>query len=136
MNKVGGLKFKSTRVRDEYAMLPAKNLPLFNVLIDLMQFVAEKYGKELTLTHIFREQSEQDAFYRTNERYTVKPWKSPHQIWHGLDFRSRDFNRAEQDGIVEYLNLKYNKGNHYARTALVHNVGHGDHGHVQYYAKR
>lgn len=129
------LKFKTNRIIHEYAALANENRPLLELIIDLSFHVEEEYKKNLTITHLYRTEEEQDYFYRSNSKYQKKPWKSPHQVYAALDLRSRTFTKEEREHITEYLNKKYNPTNYFRFTAKVHDIGHGEHWHVQYKKK-
>lgn len=121
------------RLVQEIYDLKKENKPLFDLLTDLRDWVNKKFDQHITITHIYRLQVEQDKFYKDNERYKRRKFKSPHQFWHAIDIRSRDFTEDEIRSIENYLNTKYNKKNFYSWTARDHNIGLGDHFHIQYY---
>lgn len=127
-------KNESERIKHEFVILRKENEPLARLLIDLYHYVDGKYNKDVVMTMIYRSQDEQDAIYKDNPRYEVKPWKSPHQFYQACDIRSRTFSDDEIKDIEEYLNNKYNKSNYYKWTAKCHKVGDGAfHFHIQYY---
>lgn len=133
------IKFKndSERLRLEFDDLRGKNKPLQELLWDLAAYTTDTFNKTITITMIGRTQKEQDNIYAGKERngvpYKDRPWKSPHQFAHAVDLRSRDFTDDEIRQIEDYLNAKYNQDNYYSFTAKDHNVGLGDHFHLQYY---
>jgi hypothetical protein len=98
----------------------------------LSGFVYDAFGKTLTITGIYRTQDEQNAIYKDNEDYQKDPWLSFHQFWRGIYFRSIYFTDPELTEIEQFLNnnFLYDKiGAH--KTALIHNIGVGNHLHVQ-----
>jgi len=129
-------KNNSKRLKDELRELRHHNKPLLKLVLDLYKWVDKELSKDVILTMIFRTPKEQDYLYRNSGRYKNKPFKSPHQFWHGLDIRSRVYTDDERSRITTYLNNKYDSSNYYKWTAKVHKVGNGAfHFHIQYYKK-
>lgn len=126
------IEFKTDRIKQEFEQLKTENSKLRALLVHLNEVVNARFEKNLTLTHIFRTQEQQDSFYKDSEKYKKRKFKSPHQFWHGADIRSRTFTSEEIAWIEDYLNGKYNTKNYYKWTAKCHNVGLGDHFHLQY----
>lgn len=124
-----------TRLQREFDQLSSRNKDLLEIAVDIAYYCVQNKYPDLVITMIFREEEEQDRIYRNNARYQQKKFKSPHQFWHALDIRSRTFTIEQIDKLVNYLNLKYNSSNHYRWTAKCHNVGLGDHFHIQYVRK-
>ena len=129
------VKNQSPRLIDEIWEMKEKNRPLLKLLFDIRNYCRDNFGKDVVITMIYRTDDEQDMIYRDNPKYQKKKFKSPHQFYHALDLRSRTFTQEEIDELVQYLNDTYNDSNYYRFTAMCHNVGHGDHFHVQYYKK-
>lgn len=132
------VKNQSKRLIDEIWQLKKDNKPLLSLLFDVRNYVSKNFNKDITLTMIYRTQEEQDDIYRGKSNsggreYDKKPWKSPHQFAHALDLRSKTFTDEEIKELTEYINNKYNGDNYYKTTAIYHNVGLGDHYHIQYY---
>lgn len=128
-------KNDSERIKKEIGDLRSKNKPLLKLILDLYHYIEDTFDKDTIITMIYRTQEEQDNIYKDNEKYKQRKFKSPHQFYHGIDLRSRIYTQDEIDHIVDYLNDKYNDSNYYKFTAMCHNVGHGDHFHIQYYKK-
>lgn len=134
-------KNDSTRLKDEftkYIIKDGKNKELQNIIFDLVDYVGDNLKKNITITMIYRTQEEQDGIYagKVNDygrKYNKRPWKSPHQFYHAVDIRSSNFTSYEIVQIEDYLNCKYNQSNYYGWTARCHNVGKGDHFHIQYF---
>lgn len=133
-------KNNSDRLFQEFQSLAHQNDNLYNlVLNDLVPWVEKRFGDDITITMIYRTQEEQDDIYQGKTRrgrtYEEKPWKSPHQFWHSVDIRSRTFTPEQIKEIENHLNMGYNQTNYYRFTAKCHNVGRGDHFHIQYVEK-
>ena len=134
------IKYKndSERLAQELQELQHKNVELYELLVnDLAPWVSTMFGKDLVITMIYRTDSEQDEIYggktkSDGREYDVKPWKSPHQFYHSVDLRSNSFTISEVKTIESYLAMKYNSSNYYGFTAKNHNVGLGDHFHLQF----
>lgn len=136
-NVVIFFKNNSERLKKEFRMLETENPELKTLLLDLANYTVSNFGKGIVITMITRLQEEQDEIYAGTERngrkYDENPWKSPHQFWHSADLRSSTFSGEEIEQIEDYLNAKYNMDNYYDFTAKCHDVGLGDHFHLQFY---
>jgi len=134
------IKYKndSDRLCQELQELQHKNVELYELVVnDLAPWVKTMFGKDLVITMIYRTDNEQDEIYSgktksDGRKYDERPWKSPHQFYHGVDLRSKTFDNTEIQSIVNYLAMKYNGSNYYSFTAKNHNVGLGDHFHLQF----
>lgn len=136
-DQVSVIKYKSTQAGKDLVILKDKNEDLYNLVQDVAKYTSNKFNKFITITMIFRSQEEQDSIYQgkinsVGRKYDENPWKSPHQFWHSVDLRSRDFTKNEIKDLVDYINNKYNSDNFYKWTAKNHDVGLGDHFHIQY----
>lgn len=131
-------KNDSQRLVDEFNSLRIENNELWEMIQNnLVPYCESNFGKDVTITMIYRTQEEQDRIYKgkTNSRgvkYDDKPWKSPHQFWHSVDLRSRDYTQAEIKQVNDYINGLYNPINYYRFTIFDHNVGLGQHWHSQF----
>ncbi len=90
-------------------------------------------GKILQITCLLRSRARQEEIYRTAvELGRKEPPKSPHEDGRAADFSIRGLTEAEIAGLVDYLNTRFPyQGSSKYRTALRHDVGQGDHIHVQ-----
>ena len=130
----GVLKAKndSTRMKYELIHMRRVNRDMYDLLVDLSQWVAQEFQKDTIMTMLFRTQEEQEQIYGKG---TTK--KSPHQFYHAADIRSRIFSDDEIKRIEDYLNNKYNSTNYYRWTAKNHKVAGGAyHFHIQYIRKK
>ena len=131
-------KNESERLAQELQELQHKNVELYELLVnDLAPWVSTMFGKDLVITMIYRTDAEQDSIYggktkSDGREYDEKPWKSPHQFYHSVDLRSSTFSPSEIKSIESYLAMKYNASNYYRFTAKNHNVGLGNHFHLQF----
>jgi hypothetical protein len=126
------VEFKTERVAGEFETLKDKNDKLRQAVVECNRWCNQKFGKNLTLTMIYRTQAEQDYLYRNNARYQRSKFKSPHQFWQAVDLRSRNFSEKEITEIENWFNSRYDGSNYYDWTARCHDVGAGRHFHVQY----
>ncbi len=86
---------------------------------------------EITITDLFRTQSEQDEIYKNDLNYQIKPWKSVHQYRRGADIRIWEFNKSQQDDLLNFLNVFFTYYSDHP-TALIHQVdNNGLHMHIQ-----
>lgn len=132
-------KTQAKRLKLEIKQLRKNNRPLLKLMVDLYHWAEENLNKDIIVTMISRTQDEQDSLYKgiiskSGREYDKRPWKSPHQFQHAIDIRSKIYDQGEREGIVKYLNTRYNDTNYYGKTAMVHEVGnHGMHFHIQYF---
>ena len=81
---------------------------------------------------VLRTQEEQDSIYGNNSNYQNKPWKSVHQFWRGVDLRNNDMKPGMADDLAEVLNkIPYDESRPEKKSCIVHDVGRGDHIHIQ-----
>lgn len=125
-------KNESKRLKDEFKNLDNKNPDLYKILYEIEDYCVKNFNKSILITMIYRTQEEQDYLYRNSEKYKKRKFKSPHQFWHAADLRSWTFNEDEINLLVDYINKSYNLENYYKWTAKCHNVGAGDHFHIQF----
>ena len=123
------MKFKTDRQREEYES--DKLDPKMRMLLQMIDFYSVlKTGLEITVTEIYRTQEEQDAIYARSEKYQAKPWLSVHQIWKGADIRVTDYRGEDVANILGVLeSIPYRTRG--KQTAIRHDVGKGDHIHIQ-----
>lgn len=130
-------KGNSDRLRKELKDLKKENKPLYDLLEDVAGFVKREFDKGLVVTMIYRTEEEQFNIYAGTKRNGVlfedDPWVSPHQFYHAVDLRSSVFTKEEIIKIEDYINFNYNIDNYYKWTAKDHNVGLGNHFHIQLY---
>jgi hypothetical protein len=128
-------KNDSNRLKEEFEELKLRNEWLHNILLDCGDFCQKNFNKKAVVTMIYRTDEEQDSIYKDDAKYKVKKFKSPHQFYHAFDLRSKNLESPQIDLLVNHLNNKYNKNNYYKWTAKDHNVGLGNHFHVQFAKK-
>lgn len=126
------MRFKTLQVEQEYATLfdQNKNQRLGKLLVALELFVSLEFGKELTLTSIFRTQEEHDALY-AHTPPDKRPARSPHMDWGAVDLRSSDFTQEEITKMLSFLNCFSRKDG--KKVAIYHTIsGNVAHFHIQY----
>ncbi len=125
------IEFKSDRVLQEWDS-PYLSQKLKNIILILATYSWYIFEKKIIITSIFRTQEEQDKYYSTNENYKKKPWKSVHQLWRGVDLRSYIYTDVEIQSLLKITNtIPYDLNRPNKKTAIYHNVGVGDHLHIQ-----
>jgi hypothetical protein len=128
-------KNDSERLKEEFNELAIKNVYLSRLIVDAQNYCYTNFQKNIVITMIYRTQEEQDSIYKDDARYKVKKFKSPHQFFHASDLRSSTFTPEEIKKLVDYLNLTYDENNYYKFTAMCHDVGLGEHFHIQFAKK-
>jgi len=124
------VKFKTTRIEEEYSELQDKNAQLHALLVMLDGYTRAKFSKEIVLTHLFRTPEEQVSLYAATEP-SKRPAKSPHQSWEAVDLRSTTFTEAEHKDMCDMLNKTY-KNKNAKPVAFVHAIAGGaPHFHIQ-----
>lgn len=97
-------------------------------------FTQAKFGKEITVTELMRLRIHQIVIYKRLPKYKdVHESEIPHSVHEygrGADFRTTNFEEEEIAEILELLNkIPYGKGKYL--TAIRHDIGTGDHIHLQ-----
>jgi len=125
-------KNDSERLKNEVVQLSHRNPELHKLLYEICDYCKTEFNKNVVVTMIYRTDQEQAQIYKDDVKYKAKPFKSPHQFFHAFDLRSSSFDTKEIEKLVLWVNTTYNVFNHYNWTAKNHNVGLGDHFHVQF----
>lgn len=100
------------------------------IVYALAGFAYYNFGKSLTITEIFRTQEMQDAYYKDDPIYNQKPFFSVHQLWRAVDVSVKYFTDSELEAIKGFLeHIEYGKIG--LKTGLIHNIGMGEHIHIQ-----
>jgi len=106
------MRFKISRLKEEFWQLESK---LRKILCDLDHFCIEKFGRDIMLTSLIRKDNP----------------NSVHFYCRGADVRSKDFSPDRVKLVLEYINSKYPYGKKNLKTMIQHNVGQGEHFHIQ-----
>ena len=121
--------FKTYRLRKEWVKLSSKNPRFYLMLIN----VFELFPTVPIVTNLWRSNAEQIRIYRNNAKFVKKPWRSVHELWRGCDVSIKNLTSEEIKAIVEAINeiYQYDKDRPTKKTAIHHDVGAGDHIHIQ-----
>ncbi len=123
------MRFKTVRIANEWE---SDNLDKrLRVIVIFLDWYCLKFLKrDIQLTCIHRTQKEQNAIYGGNPKYQKKPWKSVHQFQRGIDIGVNAFTTEVKQILCNMLNKRFSyKGNY--KTCVWHDVGLGDHFHIQ-----
>lgn len=124
------MKFKTENERREWAQVSTENPRMFKVGTMLDLYTQTEFGKEITLTEVYRTQAEHDALYAQTPP-DKRPVTSPHMRWEAFDVRSHDFTQAQIDKMLKFLNLVTVYGGQ-RQCAIYHTItGNAFHFHVQ-----
>ena len=123
------IKFKTKRIEKEFYYNTSIKDRLKDIIYMLALYTELEFRKDITLTELHRTQEEQDSYYKDNDRYREKPWKSVHQYGRGADIRTKNFEQEEIMKMVDFLNHVHYSTKH--NTALFHDIGIGEHIHIQ-----
>ncbi|MEW6777857.1 MAG: hypothetical protein AB1405_16280 [Bdellovibrionota bacterium] len=119
---------KSQRILSE---LPKVDPRVRAILLDAAWFLAGR-GYSLVVTCLLRTRKEQqEILARAMELSRKEPERSPHEFGRAADIRTDGIPGNVIDELVEYLNRKYPYDNPNLKCAIRHDVGGGDHVHVQ-----
>jgi len=114
--------FKKQGLSDEWARLLLLNPKLAHIALDVCAIMQGK----MTITEIYRTAEMQRAYYPGNPGQL-----SVHQFWRGVDIRISDQVPEFAKNIVSNINHTWAYGRVGMQTALVHDVGMGNHLHLQ-----
>lgn len=92
-----------------------------------------RQGKPLVITCLLRDRATQEAIYQKAMSIGAKePIRSPHEDGRAVDISTRGLSDDVIAGLVDHLNRTFPyEGNPRFRTAIRHDVGQGDHIHIQ-----
>lgn len=133
------LYFKTDRQKKEWesGKVNFKLIHIINWLCEYLKLTYPSY-KGLTLTDIFRTQKEQDNIYQNHndekiqKKYLKSPWQSVHQYWRGVDIRTSDMPGKMAYRLSKLLEqIPYDRERPRKKTAVFHNIGTGEHCHLQ-----
>jgi len=128
------LRFKNKRIQNEWES--GKLDKRLMIIVSYLDWFCKEYvtrvdgtKQDIQITCLFRTQSEQDAVYKNNVKYQKKKWMSVHQIKRGADIGVNAFSTEMKKALQAMLNKRFYGGSH--STCVWHNMGLGDHFHVQ-----
>lgn len=129
------MRYKSDRIKKEWGSGKLdKRLQFIVIFLDwyCTNFIKRIDGKktDIQLTCIFRTQAEQDSIYGNNVKYKRKKWLSVHQFYRGVDIGVNAFSSDTKKLLCDLLN-KHFKNMGKSKVCIWHNVGLGDHFHIQ-----
>jgi len=113
--------FKYPRLKQEWITL----LRLNPKLVFIVLYLADRV-QEITITEIFRTEKMQRVYYPDN-----KTSESVHQYWRGVDGRMKGYNNEKHNNAIAEINSTFPYGKKRIQTALIHNIGKGNHWHLQ-----
>lgn len=100
--------------------------PTLRLILCDLECWGKTRGEDITITELIRTDSEQQELFETGKSARI----SVHQFGRGADVRL--FKNNNLNLLVEgYLNEKYPYGKGTIKTALIHDVGAGNHLHLQ-----
>lgn len=113
------------------------DLPRIDSRIKALIFEAAAYlsrrNLSLTITCLLRDRAVQEAIYKNAQKIGAKePARSPHEDGRAVDISIRGLSDEVISGLVGHLNETFPyEGNSRFKTAIRHDVGQGDHIHIQ-----
>ncbi len=126
--------FKEERLLKE---LPKVDPRVRAILLDAAQFLLAR-GYALIVTCLLRTRQEQECIFALAQKLGRKePERSPHEFGRAADIRTQEIPDEVIVELVEYLNRKYpydaltGSAQATRKCAIRHDVGSGDHVHVQ-----
>jgi len=132
------IKFKTSKQQSEWESGNV-DLRLVYIIQWMQRYLEMVYPNyNITITDVYRSQEEQDNIYLNSDdpelvkKYKKKPWKSVHQYWRGVDIRTTDMRGKMAYRISNLLaQIPYDENRPQKKTAIFHNVGTGQHCHIQ-----
>lgn len=124
------LRFKTDRIRDEFAQLIRSNNKLFLMLVELERFCREGLNKDVVLTSILRTKEENDALYEQTP-INQRPKSQPHCTWEAADIRSSIYTDDEIKRILGFINGSYKNSN--GKPAAIYHMINGNVPHFHFY---
>ena len=124
------IQFKYARLKDQFDS-PSVDSRLKDIVYWLASWCWYNLEKSIIITHILRTQEQQDAIYNGNASYVREPWQSVHQYGRGVDLSVKYYTQVEIARIQDTLNKKFLYNKEGKNTCVVHDVGLGEHIHIQ-----
>lgn len=125
------MKFKDKTIEGYWKRIDDR---IRTILLFVDMFTQAKFRKEIMVTDLMRLRIHQIIIYKRLEKYKDIPESeiphSVHEYGRGADFRVTNFTEEEITDIMELIN-KIPYGDKRYMTALRHDIGTGDHIHVQ-----
>lgn len=123
--------FKTPLEKTEFQDLAQHNPKLMGIVQSLDFFCQLSFGKQITLTEVFRTQIEHDQLY-SQTPVGLRPITSPHCSWQAVDVRSSDFSDPQIQRMLQFLNCYVNSNG--KPVALYHKISGGAyHFHIAYF---
>ncbi len=129
------ISFKDDKTASEF---PKLDLRIRGIVADAAYFLGSR-GFPCLVTCLWRDPKEQEAIRaKAKELGAPEPVRSPHEFWRAADLSIHGISDSVISDLVAYLNEKYpydpstssGQAGRY-KTALRHDVGFGDHLHLQ-----
>lgn len=115
------INFKRRSLQAEWGNLLYLNTKLVYIVLTLSDILGG-----IVITHILRTEEQQRKFYPRNPRK-----KSVHQYWRGVDIRTRGLDKDLLRYAIERINYQFPYGKGKVKTCVHHDIGKGDHLHIQ-----
>ena len=123
--------YKTPAEKKEFDDLIYKNPKLANIMHALDFFCTCSFGKQITITEVFRTQEEHDKLYAATDP-ALRPKTSPHCTYQAIDVRSSDYSDPQIQRMLGFLNCFVNSNG--KAVAIYHKIaGNAYHFHVQYF---
>jgi len=123
------IKFKTNRQRAEREVLEQNNNQLFEIVSRYDEVVSFIWGKDTTITDIYRTNDE----HRRSLKTVLMPYyPTVHEYWRGVDIRdSLTINRKRVMEMIINEQFIYDRPRPHKKVLLYHNIGLGMHAHIQ-----
>ena len=121
------IRYDGTREEREWFESRKLHPALFCVVLAAALWLFRRTKKFTVITHILRTRAEQLEFYPDQPDK-----RSPHEFGRAVDIRTRDLDIEVVREWADWINRTFKYlGKAGSVTALVHDVGHGHHLHIQ-----
>lgn len=123
------INFKTVALDTDLAKIDSRIKAL---IFEAAAYLARR-NMSLTITCLLRDRAVQDAIYKKAVTIGAKePARSPHEDGRAVDISIRGLSEEVISGLVGHLNGTFPyEGNPRFKTAIRHDVGQGDHIHIQ-----
>ena len=113
--------FKTLRIESHWLQV---HPDIRKILYWLSGYLQQTQGIDVMVTDLIRTREEQRALYPDEPDK-----RSVHEFWRGADIRSEDI--EDPKALESYINYTWPYGKGRIKTAIHHDVGRGDHIHIQ-----
>ena len=119
--------FKKPKYRTDWQRMVTEGMMVVPPVVYAAQILEVMFRKAATVTEVHRSHSEQRALCK---RLGIRPYLTVHTYWRGVDLSVKHLTAPQVATVEAMVNERFSYGRG-KKVAIHHNVGAGDHIHIQ-----